>query len=151
MTFKRTNDVILEIASKINKLIEIYAESEGLMPYITKETQKINTGYEKIVDSVLDAHTFPAATYMQIEVYRIKVTVACSESKDILKKDYFQTLSSFVSDSELEDQLAARYFPDYLTIKNIFSILLYEVPRKVQKTDLEHLNKLYKKYNVNFY
>ena len=146
LIFKRTSDVILEISLKINKLIEVYSKAEGLSPYLIKEARQVNTGFQKIVDSDLTTDNIPAATYMQIDVNRINVTKACSESKDILKKDYFETLSSFVSDSELEDQLSARYFPDYLTIKNIFSILLYEVPREMQMCDLERLNKLYEKY-----
>jgi len=134
--FKRTLEKVKEAADKINTLIEIYAEKEGLLPYLSKKT----VAFKIDVDGML----------IDIKMYRIEVTKFCSESIDILMREYYEILSSFASNTELEDQLAARYLPDYLTMKNIFSILLYEVPRKMRKSDLEHLNKLYKKYNVKF-
>lgn len=134
MNFKRTENNIIEIADKINTLIEIYAEKEDLLKYLVKPRQLI-----KLTDIAVS-----------LLVYRIDIVLYCQMSQDVARIEFCDTLSSFVSDKELEDQLAARYFPDYLTMKNIFSILLYEVPRKVEKSDLEHLNGLYKKYNMKF-
>lgn len=141
MPFKRTENNIIEISDKINKLIEIYAEKEDLLKFLIKPK------------GLIDAKNIPVSKETNawiLSIYRIDVTLHCKMSKDTVRNEFYNTLSSFVSDTELEDQLAARYFPDYLTIKNIFSILLYEVPRKVTKEDLELLNDLYKKYNMKF-
>jgi len=141
MTFKRTENNIIEISNKINKLIEIYAEKEDLLKFLIKPT--------KLIDAE-NIPTYEEVSTWVISIYRINVTLHCKMSGHTTRNEFYNTLSSFVSDTELEDQLAARYFPDYLTMKNIFSILLYEVPRKVTKEDLELLNDLYKKYNMKF-
>lgn len=134
MEFKRTENNIIEISYKINKLIEMYAKKEDLLKFLVKPRELI-----KAID-------IPVA----LAIYRINIALHCQMGTDLARREFYYTLSSFVSDMELENQLAARYFPDYLTIKNIFSILLYEVPRKVTKEDLELLNGLYEKYNMKF-
>ena len=131
--FNRTDNTIKEVVGKINELVKVYAKTGDLLNYLKKQ---IHTA------------TIEPLHFLTIEVYEIDVIQFCVESKDLKIREYFNILNSFVSDSELQDLLISRYFPDYLTIKNIFSILLYEIPRKIKKTDLEYLNKLYKKYNV---
>jgi len=133
--FIRTKEMLTDIAQKINKLIVIYANKEGLSTYLVFDEISILN----VVDSVFS-----------LGVYRIDIVKYCLESKDGLMKEYHQTVSSFASTEETEKFLSARYFPDYLTIKSIFTTLLYNIPRTVQKSDFEYLNKLYKKYNVKF-
>jgi len=140
---KRDSDTIHEFAKKINALIKIYADIEGLNPYLKVVHQRV------ITDAMLNGQKIGVQND-SIPTNRIEVVQYCSNSADIRMREFCEILRSFVSDTELEDQLAARYLPDYLTIKNIFHILLYEVPRKIRKSDLEHLNRLYKKYNVKF-
>ena len=144
--FKRTENMIKDIAGKINTLIEIYAEKEGLLPYMTKPHYIIQYSSEFGLSPSDTKHP----NSIEVEAYQIDVVKFCKESHDLKMQEYYGVLSSFVTETELQNLLTARYLPDYLTIKNIFSILLYEVPRKVKKFDLEYLNRLYKKYNVKF-
>lgn len=141
--FKRTGVTVKEIASKLNILIERYVATEGLQKFLKKCEVSVQVDLQRNGKKI-------GFERINIDMYRIEVVEFCSTSNDINMRDYCKVLSSFVSDMELEAQLSARYLPDYLTMKNIFTILLYEVPRKVKKSDLELLNKLYKKYNVKF-
>lgn len=127
--FNRDINKIIAIADKINKLITVYAEAEGLLRFV-----------ESIqIDDV---------TGKTISIYSICLRKLCSETHEKNMKEYYNVISSFASDTELEDLIAARFFPDYLTIKYISNSLIWGMPREITKDDLEHLNHLYKKYNV---
>lgn len=127
---KRDYAVIEDITKKLNKLIEVYAHSEGLLPYLTHWQLDDADG--------------------KLTLNHINITNVCKESAENNVRNFYKMLSSFVSDLELEHFLAARFFPDYFIMLNIFNSLLYSMPRDIQKSDLEHLNHLYKKYNVKF-
>lgn len=134
--FKKTYDNTKEVIFKINELIDIYAKIEKLTDLLTEDR------------FLVQCSDMPAK--VQFKIYRLNVVQYCATSKDIHMRDYYNTMSSFASSKELETLLLAKYFSDYLTITNIISILVWEIPRKITKNDFEILNKLYGKYNIKF-
>ena len=97
---KRNVDTIKDIASKINKLIKVYAEKEGLMPYL--KNSQVSLEHLSTDDD----------SFEKIDKYSIAVNEYCSESKDIHTRKSYEIWSSFASEVELEMNLAARHMPD---------------------------------------
>ena len=131
-TKKLHKDKVREIINKISTLVDIYAKVHNLERYVLN------------ISHVVDAVYIPL-----LSVNRIDFKSFIKQSSDIEVLKFSERLSGLVSDTELEMLFIGKYYSDYMPIVNILQMLLYNIPREVNESDLIELNKLYKKYTKN--
>ena len=131
-TKKLHKDKVREIINKISTLVDIYAKVHNLERYVLN------------ISHVVDAVYTPL-----LSVNRIDFKSFIKQSSDIEVLKFSERLSGLVSDTELEMLFIGKYYSDYMPIVNILQMLLYNIPREVNESDLIELNKLYKKYTKN--
>lgn len=132
---------VKEIIDKISTLVDIYANVHDIAKYVTSEFNDIT-----IIPASMDT-PFPYKNLLLIKRIDFKRYVKQAPNVEAIK--FSETLSGLVSDTELEMLFIKKYYPDYMPIAGILQMLLYNIPREVNESDLIELNKLYKKYTKN--
>jgi hypothetical protein len=131
---------IKEIVAKISTLTEIYAKVHNLDKYLFNYYADFTA-----LSSENDLHSIKNSLLFK----KINFTDFIKKSTDVEVLNFFSKVEGLVSNTELEMLFIEKYYYEYAIILNILQMLMYDIPRQINESDLIELNKLYKKYNTD--
>jgi hypothetical protein len=131
---------IKEIVAKISTLTEIYAKVHNLDKYLFNYYADFTA-----LSSETNLHSIKNSLLFK----KINFTDFIKKSTDVEVLNFFSKVEGLVSNTELEMLFIEKYYYEYAIILNILQMLMYDIPRQINESDLIELNKLYKKYNTD--
>lgn len=158
MEFNR--EIIIPIVQKINRLINIYAHVEKLEDFLSEDNifffQNISVSNNQnepdnqgAIDWYDSQKKIVAVAKINFKDYIRSEAIHYNKKIDLETLSRLNSITGFVSDSQFLDMFQQKYYPEYLQMRNILVMLLYEMPRKINKDDFIILNSLYNKYKVD--